>query len=210
MVRRPVIYKTCLINITTDFRGSHFLFLKWIKIFFFILTFSFKMTSKSLARHNNSNIMLDIILRITKERHTCFSLYRVMLYSSFWWIPSHEMILRITTECYTIWGRSLELPLSATPSWDDLQNHDSVLHHLGMTLRITTECYTIFTICFVDSRDDDDDDVFTDEAPSSSYEQTAEALSKSAKQRSQSLSALPKDDKSPKKVGAARVHTHAH
>ena len=81
---------------------------------------------------------------------------------------------------------------------------------LGMILRITTERYTICTICFVDSRDDDDDDVFTDEAPSSSYEQSAEALSKSAKQRSQSLSALPKDDKSPKKVGAARVHAHTH
>ena len=65
-------------------------------------------------------------------------------------------------------------------------------------------------LVFVDSRDDDDDDVFTDEAPSSSYEQSAAALSKSAKQRSQSLSALPKDDKSPKKVGAARVHAHTY
>ena len=120
------------------------------------------------------------------------------------------MILRITTECYTILGWSSESRLSATPSGDDPQNHHWVLHYLGIILRITTECYTIFTICFVDSRDDDDDDVFTDEAPSSSYEQTAEALSKSVKQRSQSLSALTKDDKSPKKVGAARVHTHTY
>ena len=52
---------------------------------------------------------------------------------------------------------------------------------------------------YADSRDDDDDDVFTDEPPSTSYESNADAF-KSAKQRSQSLSALPKDDKSPKKV----------
>ena len=47
---------------------------------------------------------------------------------------------------------------------------------------------------FTDSRDDDDDDVFTDEAP------TTLTLDSNSEQRSQSLSALPKDDKSPKKV----------
>ena len=52
-----------------------------------------------------------------------------------------------------------------------------------------------------DTRDDEDDDVFTDEPSTSTLELSGSDDGKSAKQRSQSLSALPKDKDSPKKVG---------
>ena len=63
------------------------------------------MTNKSLARQNNSNIVLDMILRITKERlpaSVCVELCYILRFGEF---PHMR------------W--SSESPLSAIPSRDD-------------------------------------------------------------------------------------------